>query len=396
MAIVVLLLLINLYVLKKYEIYRGWRYINKFYLLNLIIILVLFLFHMWEINYFYPDNIFPFLDEMFFFQEGKYLSFDNLLDNFLDTYVLYLIFVKATIATGPAILLKVINIFVLSLLIIFLYIKYNRNDYLLLFFPLFLVYLYFLSYMNMRDTWILLFSFLLLNGITSLKKSNLVWTVLIALGLWMLRPMFVVLILGSYGAALFVKGNIKYKILSIITILLIVFVFYDFLVTQYGHYTSKVAGSNVDKRIELLNVQEKLTPVSYLIAFVKQFTTPLPTSKLNQMIFHGHSDNLYMIEISRVIMHTMFYFLIIFTVVHFRSFKIFLSSSLFNQMFFWFALANSVVYTFYRMGSGSSRNKVLPIILLFVFFVQYYKWKKQYKEHLTFKEFLVTNVAILE
>ena len=142
--------------------------------------------------------------------------------------------------------------------------------------------------------------------------------------------------------------------------------------------------SQKSKRLTALNYGGSITPISYVIGFFKQLFTPFPLSKIKVLLTSNQTvlnplGTLYLIEISRIVLMLWVYILTLFSLLKIKSFFRFVYRSTFNTCLFYFSIINTLFYTAYNFGSGSSRNKLFPFFLLFLFFCEYLREREERK-----------------
>ena len=380
MLFVFILLVLNLYYALKTEVLSVDKtiYINRYFLINLVIISLLFLLHLIELWVFNNKSLLLQPDEIFFYNEASSQTIRDTLHHLLERYGLFILIDQLLLVFGNTLILKLFNIFFLTLFIMFLYKKYN-NFLILKYFPVFLPFMYFLAFQNLRDIITILIFFILMHlSSQKLRFPILLKIVALSLLLWSLRPQWFMVLIAIFFITKFAISTFKYKFIYLILSFIALIFSYAYLTGQLSGIIWSIKATS-ERRMELLNVRVKSGLLAYLIGIFKQIFTPLPTSKIAQIFSSDRSSNLYLIEISRIVMQTGLYFLIIYMLIHIKSFVKFVKENQYNLMLFWAAVINTILYGIYRMGSGGSRNKLFPVILLFLFFCDYIV-KKQDRE----------------
>jgi hypothetical protein len=337
------------------------------YLWQLIFISsIIFSFHMFEISYL-SDNLFFMFDEKWFLEYAQNETIYSTLENIFKKYGIYILLEQLILNTfGIPSFLKIINFTFLLMFVIFLYNREN-NELVIKYFKYFFLYLVILSFTNMRDIFMLYVLFVLIHFLTKQKTiKNVLYITLSTLIMISLRPTWVLMIYAAYFMIRFSIGGVQEKLISMAVIIFITFLTFDFITMQIARaiYFLTLENMNVES---VSNITSSGTNL-YFGAFLRQIFSPFPHSKLLQMFSEEPSANLYIFEICRMFMMLGFYYLIFFTIKNFKSFLIFLKVDTFYNILFVVSLVNTVFYTVYRLGGGSSRNKTLPIILLFLFY----------------------------
>jgi hypothetical protein len=345
---------------------------NKYFLYNIIFALTLCFLTIIESLYF-RDSILILPDEFGYLEMSNNIDITEIITAIHQRYMAYILHVKLATLVSPDIILKIINIPLISILMIYLTKKYN-NILILKYGPLFIPYLYIMSVNNMREVAANLVFFLLLFNIVDIKLKNIHYVIILSVLLWSLRMQwFVVLffsvLLLQFKQSPFIK-KVMYTLITIAVIPLMTPFFNDI----YSQYLGLGAFSNFnpgDAMHDDLELSGKSDIELFITAMLKQFLTPLPTSKIEFLLLSNSlSNNLYLSEISRIIMQTVFYCMIIYTLFHIKSFYRFIMNNKVNYVLFLVSVSTSLIYALYMFGSGGSRTKLFPIILLFLFYVE--------------------------
>lgn len=371
MMIITLFLLITIIIQYKYHLLD-----NKYIYINYFIISFLSFIYLSE-TFCIADKIFFMFDEEYFYQEALNKTYSSIFLNILSLYNVYFFFVKSVLEGFHfPVLLKIINVFFSIWLMILFSRKYENNE-IIRYYPIFLPYLFTLSFTNMRDSMMLLVFFSLIYFLTK-KKSIKEYIIIFILSFLLisLRPMWLLMIYGSYLLILFLRGNIFIKIGSLILIGIILIFSIDFLINEI--YRALIFSNIINMRAETIEALERYGNNFILLSIIRQLTTPFPHTKIQQLLSGTPSENLYIFEIARTIMMISYYYLIFYVVKYRKRFYEFIKKDVFNQVLLLTAIINTIFYAVYIQGGGSSRNKVFPIILLFLFFC----YMKNNKKHI--------------
>jgi hypothetical protein len=346
---------------------------NKYFIYNIIFALTLCIFTTLESLY-YRDSIFILPDEFGYLKMSNNIDFIDIIKAIHERYMAYILHVKIATLISPDYILKIINIPLIIILMIYLTKKYN-NILILKYGPLFIPYLYIMSVNNMREVMANLVFFILLFNIVDIKIKNIHYVIILSVLLWSLRMQwFVVLffsvLLLQFKQSPFIIKKVMYTLITIVLIALMMPFFND----KYSQYLGLSSFNNFNPT-DVIHDNLELSGMSeielFITAILKQLLTPLPTSKIEFLLFsNSMSNNLYLSEISRIIMNTVFYCMIIYTLFHIKSFYRFIMNNKANYVLFLVSVSTSLIYAFYMFGSGGSRTKLFPIILLFLFYVE--------------------------
>ncbi|RAP27567.1 hypothetical protein DID74_00240 [Candidatus Marinamargulisbacteria bacterium SCGC AG-333-B06] len=382
MIVILLFLIVLLITAKQMGLISAPYKVNKWFLMNGSIFLFLGCLHFIEIQYF-RSSWFNFFDEQAFFNYMNQFSFSELIVSLIDQYHIFYFFGKLTYISGGEFMLKIVHSIIALFTLLILYKQYHKNKFILMLFPFMFFYFYLLSLMNMRDVLMYCIVFLLfyILNTNSLLKTLLKGGVLLLI-LFSLRPLYAPILLLLF---LWIKRN-EVRALGKLTILIgsigFCFLMKDWFLGRIYNYFIVDILSQDSQRLAALNYGGSITPISYIIGFFKQLFTPFPLSKIKFLLTSNQTilnplGNLYLIEISRIILMSWVYILTLFSLLKIKSFIRFVYQSTFNTCLFYFSIINTLFYTAYNFGSGSSRTKLFPFFLLFLFFCEYLKERKE-------------------
>jgi hypothetical protein len=334
----------------------------------------LFAIHMLEVQLLSPTHLFPFLDEVYFLRNSQ-VPLAELASGGLGRYNGYLIYAHLAQVGTPEWVLKAVNIPWLWIFMVQLYRLSGSSRWSLRLFPLALPYLYVLSFMNMRDM-IGLVILMMLITLTATRIHHLdsmpVRIIAVSAGalvLASLRPQWIVFFVASVSVLAMVIGRARLRYATAFLVLAAGTLAYPLLATQLDRLQIVAAYSVLSRTSE--NAQALGTSQfgvrSAAIGVARQLITPLPTSKLVALTHEPPGANLYLIEVTRIIMNTSFIAALLLVAWRFREFLVFVKHRPAVFLLAVFAAVNTVVYGVYLFGVGSSRNKVLPIILVFLY-----------------------------
>lgn len=321
-----------------------------------------------------PEDIYSRLDESYFLRIAG-LSFNEILAEG-SRYRLFHLYNYLTYNTlfGWHLSLK-IHLVAFSMLIMLVLYDSTRNIYAIWLFTIVFSYIIFLSTLNMRDV-ILIFMTLysLLGLVRARRQRTIFWIVLPSLLLLLIRPQAAFFyLLASIWIGVFAKKTktpfVAYFVPAGIIIGVIVLnQFFQQAIVYLQLYTPFNPEPYLQER------SGEITRIPFLgenvNALVRQIITPLPTSKLGEILAGGMSANFYLYEISRSVMMLSVYMLIGYLMLHWR----YLGNAFKHNKFLGALLIMAVLYTaayaIFSDGGGDSRNKLYPFFLFYVLFLQ--------------------------
>jgi len=386
----VFLILVTILIITAYysKLFVPPYHINKWFLVNIVVAGLLFTFHIFEIMYFktvildssqtfFNANFFTVFDELFFYEKmsnyptsSRFLTpLSQLQDAKLSflfniKYELYYIFGFLTLQFSHPLALKLVNLFFVFFILLLLYSVSNRNPKILMFFPICFPYLYLLSFTNMRDMQLIFFSLFLFRMVDPFRKRHLLLIIPICILILSYRPimlfvsLFIILII-LYPS---LKKAHRYILLTLAGLLCILSA--PFIVINFRRATILTIQA-------ITNGGGSITSL-YLQGIFKQLLAPVPISKINYLLNPANIDTnpkhtLHIFESSRILLMSWVYVAYGVVLFNLKSFWTFIRSSQFNVCLFWFALFNTLMYVIYMGGMGSSRNKLYPFILIFLY-----------------------------
>jgi hypothetical protein len=364
----------SLAIVVVYAAYAG-VYRHTAWWVNIVLTLTLLGVHMLELQFLSPGNLFRFLDEAFFARESQ-APLSELLSHGVVRYNAYLVYAHVAQIMTPEWILKVVNIPWLWVLLIQFYRWADSSPWVLRLFPFALPYLYILSFLNMRDM-LTLVTVMMLFGLFRTRLRYLehvaVRSLAIILALLLLatlRPQWVIIVAASILILPLVTGGTRARVAGAVATVAIVAVSLPFLqpwVTRLqvtAAYSVEARGS---ERVALITSGQGFGAVSAAIGVGRQLFTPLPTSKLREFMRGPPGQNLYVKEVSRMVMNIWFMGSVVFVLMRLGQFFRYVRRRKHIALLAVFAGINTLVYGMYFFGVGSSRNKVLPMILVFLF-----------------------------
>jgi len=285
--------------------------------------------------------------------------------------------------------LKVINIPILYLLVISLYILFDRNR-MLLFLPLYLPYLNIISIRDFRDVllytiWILLF--------LTLKFKKYFYFLFCIIALYFLRP-FLAMISVISGIIVILRTSYlnclaRRSYQSLIGLLLMVTFLFGCLsygvvkvaprIVNYQKYfsyvlTPKMVKERVNERGGGVMTGNLLKDIP--LSMVRYCTTPLPSSYVNKLLSDDSSEYGYNDDIMKIIHQTIYLFMLLYVILQgrnipliWRQFDIYQKVLLINFLIFMF------IYSIYYFGMGHLRLKIPFQLLIVILFIYIYKFK---------------------
>ncbi|MCC5879172.1 MAG: hypothetical protein JJU03_04675 [Idiomarina sp.] len=342
---------------------------SKYFLFLLLVTFTLASLFLFETYVLLPEDSFYRLDEDYFRMEVNH-SFAHILENHR-RYLLFVLYSKSNYFLFGEFGLKIQSIPFVLLTSILLY-KVTQRKISLVLFPIVFLYVVFLSALLMRDAMLVFFTlyfiYLCVNAKGNIKF--ILFTFCCVFFFLFIRPEAAVLFAASalwfslykiFG----VSKKINFVYLPLIFILLFVSPFYNYLIDVAGY----VVG------VGRLSIFAELKSDSFMgIPFlnqniqiiIRQIITPVPTSKLYEMIYEGVSSNFYLYEISRMVLMGAFYFGALFLMFRPGYVMNVINKSDFVAFLILLATLYTVSYALYSEGGGDSRNKLYPFLLVFI------------------------------
>jgi hypothetical protein len=337
-------------------------------LVNLLAISIIVVFVYFELIVFNNSDLFKLSDEVFFLELAEF-NYDYLFDRH-SRYFLYAAYSKLNAATFGSSFLKVQNI-PFSLAIALLVYKLSNRRASLLFFPLVFGYIYVLSISNLRDSMLIL---LVLLYVVVLKNASvlksLILTIFISLLFMYIRPEYAIVIVISWAILMvcrMIPSRFVWKSLVAVA---------SIFVTGYlalPHWVLDLSDAVYPERVSgyLAERDESEINVSFIGpnggALIRQILTPFPPSKLMMLITNPEfTDNLVITEATRIVLLSIFYFLMIYCMINYRHISRVMGDRADLQILFTISVVVSILYALYGAGGGDSRNKLFPYLFTYV------------------------------
>lgn len=352
---------------------------NPGFLLNVIFALLISIMSVVEGMVITPDFFYVRLDEAWFYRESI-SGLDYIFNNHF-RYFLYLAYSNVSYLLGGDYIFKfhLIPFALLTSLILF---DITKLKSVLYFFPIVFGYIYFLSTIHMRDMLIVFFCLFFLFKLAKSEKPIIVifFTILFFLTL---RAEFIFVFLITYfwmkSESILNKGFlVNYFIPGF---LIIVFI-------SLPNFTDLVIGISDlffpgRMRIYLALRSEEVTKLPFLTenasSIIRQLITPFPWSKIRSLLTEPMGTNLYFKEIFRVIMMSTYFLMIFYLSFNLRKVLEIMNENKFLRLLFAVSIQITILYAIFGDGGGASRNKLFPIILVFLIFNYLINYKKSFK-----------------
>jgi hypothetical protein len=370
----VFILITSLAVVAVYAVYAGVHRYPGWWL-NIVLTIALFGLHMLELQLLSPGNLFRFLDEAYFARESQ-APLSDLLSQGATRYNAYLVYAHLAQVMTPEWILKAVNIPWLWVFMIQLFRISGSSPWVFRLFPLALPYLYILAFLNMRDMLGLVAVMMVINLLGTRVRyleHVAVRAIAIILGLVLLaslRPQWVAFLAASMLVVPMLNGGTKSRIASVVATAAVLVVGLP-LVSPWLIRLQAVAAFSVEargsERVDLIARGAGFGVASGVIGVGRQLFTPLPSSKLVALLREPPGSNLYLKEVTRMVMNTWFVGSVIYVLLHLGGFAGYIRRNKAVALLAVFAGINTIVYGMYFFGVGSSRNKVLPMILVFLY-----------------------------
>jgi len=255
-----------------------------------------------------------------------------------------------------------------------LYVISNKNRLLLILFPFFLTFYYYLPFIGYRD--IILHCIILLFA-AAINKHNAVnffaIAFVLASVLVFLRYQWALLLIASYLITfIYIHKNIFskkfYSHYLVIHIILLVPVIYFFII--YQDFILDRISRALSVRDEEVIVAKFPSWTSYLLALVRQLLTPLPSSLFSQWFDGQILGTNFVRDLTRMVMMTFFYIGLLYLISNANLALRIIHNNKGLIFLFVFSFGNTILYAVYGDGGGSSRNKTFPIILVLLVLVE--------------------------
>ena len=328
-----------------------------------------------------PQDIFSRLDESYF-RDVAGLEFNELLAEGSRYRVFHVYnFLTYNSLFGWDWALK-IHLVAFSLLIMLVLYDSIRSIYVIWFFPIVFSYVIFLSTLNMRDVvliFVTLFSLLYLSRSENLFKKA-IWSIVPILFLFYIRPQaayfyffvsFWIIFFATQRRSIF----FSYYLPSALVLSLIIFyLLFGQLIVNIQIYTP------YNLEFYLHDRSEELQRIPFLgenmTALIRQIITPLPSSKVGQILVGDMSINFYFYEMSRSVMMLAVYALIAYLIFSWRFLSVAFRQNSFLGVLLILAAMYTVAYAIYSDGGGDSRNKLYPFFLFYLLFFEIIREKR--------------------
>jgi hypothetical protein len=341
---------------------------NPGFLLNIIVAFLIGILSVIEGLAITPDFFYVRLDEKWFYYES--VSDLNYIFNNHFRYFLYLAYSNLSYLLGGDYIFKfhLIPFAILTSLVLF---DITRLKSVLYFFPLVFGYIYFLSTIHMRDMLIVFFCLFFLFKLTETKRPAFVifFTILFFLTL---RAEFIIVFLFTYiwmkSEVIFNKGFIINYFIPGLLILIVI---------SLPNFTDLVVGISdlfFPGRMSLYLAlrSEEVSKLPFLTenasSIIRQLITPFPWSKIRSLVTEPIGTNLILKEVFRVIMMSTYFLMIIYLMFNLRKVVEIMNESKFLRLLFAVSIQVTILYAIFGDGGGASRNKLFPIILVFLIF----------------------------
>jgi len=352
---------------------------NPGFLLNVIFAFLISLISIVEGIAITPDFFYVRLDEYWFYRESV-SGMDYILNNHF-RYFLYLAYSNLSYILGGEYIFKfhLVPFALLTSLVLF---DITRLKSVLYFFPVVFGYIYFLSTIHMRDTLIVFFCLFFLFKLAETKKPAFVIFVTILFFLT-LRAEFIIVFLFTYfwmkSESIFKKGFLlNYFIPGFLIIVLISLPnFTDIVVVVSDLFFPGRMGLYLALRSEEVSSLPFLTENASSI--IRQLITPFPWSKIRSLLTEPMGLNLYVKEIFRVIMMSSYFLMILYLFFNLKKVVEIMDENKFLRLLFAVSIQITILYAIFGDGGGASRNKLFPIILVFLIFNYSINHKKTFK-----------------
>ena len=356
---------------------------NPGFLLNVIFAFLISIISIVEGLAITPDFFYVRLDEEWYYHEST-LGMDYILNNHF-RYFLYLAYSNLSYLLGGDYIFKfhLIPFALLTSLILF---DITRLKSVLFFFPIVFGYIYFLSTIHMRDMLIVFFCLFFLFKLTKTGRPIyvIIFTILFFLTL---RAEFIFVFLFTYfwmkSESFYNKGFlINYFIPGFIIIILISLPNFSEIIISISDvfFPGRM-------RIYLALRSEEVSKLPFLTenasSIIRQLITPFPWSKIRSLLTEPMGTNLYFKEIFRIIMMSTYFLMILYLFFNLKKVVEIMDENKFLRLLFAASIQITILYAIFGDGGGASRNKLFPIILVFLIF----NYSINHKKTFNLKEF---------
>lgn len=366
-----------------FYLYKDSVSAKKTILLVYILALVIFVFKLFEVGFNITDYFIS--DENTYFNEYNYYIFikpDERLLWYLINFgiqqydVLGLFFIK------------LINI-PIGLLMIRSISKSFSNKIPDIYYALLLPYWFLIFTLNIRDLLILYVSIELIYTLGNYSVNKICKIMLLCLLIFLLRPLFLVLIFFIFSMFYFVSNkhiSFQNKMKLILLVLLLVLLFYaifrtkiNAIVTSYFYnivYNFSVGYS--DKVASFDEAYKSTGNVFYDFIYncFRFIVTPLPTSLFKRVLFESNSWG-YIDDVVRIINQSFYFYFLFYCVYNVKlSIQVLRKMDNVQKSILMFLFAHLPIYSFYLLGLVHQRTK-LPFQLIFLIIYFFIKIEKK-------------------
>lgn len=341
---------------------------NPGFILNLIFAFLVSLMSIIEGLAVTPDFFYVRLDEEWFYHESV-SGINNIYNNHF-RYFLYLAYSNLSFQLGGDYIFKfhLVPFAILTSLILY---EISKQKSVLYFFPVVFGYIYFLSTIHMRDILIIFFCLFFLFKLANSRRPLFVilFTILFFLTL---RAEFIIVFLITYfwmkSESVFNKGFlINFFIPGLVIMVLISLPNFTEIIISISDlfFPGRM-------RLYLALRSEEVSKLPFLTenasSIIRQLITPFPWSKIRSLLTEPIGTNLILKEIFRIIMMSSYFIILIYLSFNFRKVIVIMNENKFLRLLFAFSIQITILYAIFGDGGGASRNKLFPIILIFLIF----------------------------
>lgn len=359
---------------------------NPGFLFNVIVAFLICIMSIVEGMVITPDFFYVRLDEAWFYQESV-LGLKYIFNNHF-RYFLYLAYSNLSYIFGGEYIFK-FHLIPFALLTSLIFFDISRLRSVLFFFPIVFGYIYFLSTVHMRDMLIIFFCLFFL---FKLAKSNrpiivILFTILFFLTL---RAEFIIVFLFTYiwmkSESVFNKGFlINYFIPGILIMVII-------SLPNFTEMVISISDVFFPGRMQLYLAirSEEVSKLPFLTenasSIIRQLTTPFPWSKIRSLLTEPMGTNLILQEIFRIIMMSTYFLMVFYLIFNFKKAVKIMDENKFLRLLFAVSIQITILYAIFGDGGGASRNKLFPIILVFLLFNYLINYNSTFKLKETYED----------
>lgn len=352
---------------------------NPGFLFNVIVAFLICIMSIVEGMVITPDFFYVRLDEPWFYSESV-LGLEYIFNNHF-RYFLYLAYSNLSYLLGGDYIFKfhLIPFALLTSLILF---DIARLKSVLYFFPIVFGYIYFLSTIHMRDMLIVFFCLFFLFKLANSRRPLFVilFTILFFLTL---RAEFIIVFLITYfwmkSESVFNKGFlINFFIPGLVIMVLISLPNFTEIIISISDlfFPGRM-------RLYLALRSEEVSKLPFLTenasSIIRQLITPFPWSKIRSLLTEPIGANLVLKEIFRIIMMSTYFLMVLYLIFNFRKVVEIMDENKFLRLLFAVSIQITILYAIFGDGGGASRNKLFPIILVFLIFNYLINYKNRHK-----------------